>query len=226
MSDLVQEVAYRNAATYGSDGEIVGISAFTQGQNTGLHDYAATEIKGLTASVRSWIDKNLYFSRWILFYLENRTSDSTELNVRNTVSLAFPELIKHTFSDDKEDRTGQWRNVFDSILSIKKYCDSKGMNFLLVIYPWGHQVNEREWVPGRRILVPDGALISDKSIRIIEDFTEANSIELLNVFPVFRAYNGERPLYFSYDMHWTLTGHELMAQELDRFILKKFVIAD
>ncbi len=209
MSDLIQEVAYRNTATYGSDAHIVGIAG---------REVGPVGKKFLVPVLRNWIDKNLYMTRLVLFYVDKWTTRSNDLTIRNTVLLANLELLKHTLSDDTADRTEQWQNIFDSILNIKKYCSTHGMNFLLTIYPWGHQVNEREWVPGRREYIPENAVISDKSIHTLQDFVVRNNIDLLNTFPGFRAYSGPPPLYFDYDMHWTDAGHKLMARELGLFI--------
>ncbi len=120
-------------------------------------------------------------------------------------------------------RKEQWQDVFDSILKIKKYCDDSGIKFLLTTYPWGHQVSKNEWRHGRFALVPQNAMVSDKSIQIIEKFSLNNNIDLLNVFPAFRSYNGKSALYYSYDMHWTQTGHKVMADELKRYILAKYL---
>ena len=214
MSDLLQEVVYRKLATYGSDGQIVGVRSEELGQD-GFSKALIT--------VRNWVDSDLYFSRLIRFYVQKWGTSSSEPSVRNMVWFASRELLRHTLADDELDRTDQWQNIFASILSMKKYCDSHGMTFLLTIYPWGHQVNEKEWIPQRWDFIPHGARVSDRSIRIVEDFAEANSIALLNVFAAFRAYNGGRPLYYGEDMHWTPAGHELMARELERFMLSQII---
>ncbi len=213
MSDLIQEVTYRNKAIYGKNDEIIGVPAFP-----GQLD---TQKMGSVKAIKNWVNKNLYFSRLVIFYLEKWTGNPKELSFENTVNLANYELLKHTLMNDTVDRTIQWQKIFESILKIKKYCIGRGMKFILTVYPWGHQVNESEWTPGRLIFVPDNAPISDKSIQMIQNFAKVNSIELLNSFPGFRSYKGTEPLYFSYDMHWTPEGHKLMAREIEQFILER-----
>lgn len=210
MSDLIQEVAYRNAASYGADGEITGVA--------GREEKVESMGFSLTLAARNWVDQNLYVTRLILFYLDEWTKEPNEYTIRNTVILGNPETLTHTLSEDKADRREQWQNIFDSILKIKKYCDDEDISFLLTIYPWGHQVNEKEWVPGRSGYIPDDSLVSDRSVHIIEEFAATNNIQLLNVFPAFRSYSSISPLYFNYNMHWTPTGHKVVAQELERFI--------
>jgi hypothetical protein len=204
MSDLVQETAYRKLAVHGSKGEILGIPG--------------PDRDSLSIKVRGWIDRNLYVTRLILFYVQRSAAEETEATVENVVTQANPELLKHTLADDTVDRKEQWQNIFDSILKIKEYCDGKGIQFLLTTYPWGHQVNDKEWVPGRSRFIPSNAVASDKSIQTIQQFSIDNHVQFLNTFAAFRAYNGSPPLYFSYDMHWTDAGHKIMAQELERCI--------
>lgn len=204
MTDLIQEIAYRNVATFGPDGDITGV--------VGRKYFSPNTL------VRKLADNYLYMTRLIIAYLDKWTHESNKITIRNTVILANREILAHTLSGDKTDRGEQWQNIFNSIMKIKRYCDDDNINFLLTIYPIGHQVNEREWVTGRSLFIPEGSLISDKSVHVIEDFAVANNIELLNVFPAFRSYKGAAPLYFSYNMHWTATGHKMMARELERFI--------
>jgi len=210
MSDLMQEMAYRNMATYGDDGQIIGVDGYK-------------DKKPVAARVRRWINRNLYITRLFFFYLEKF---SGEVIVENVVSQADPELLRHTLAHDSVQRKEQWQDVFDSILKIKRYCDDSGIKFLLTTYPWGHQVSKNEWRPGRFALVPENAVVSDRSIKTIEEFSMNNSIDLLNVFPVFRRYNGKSPLYYSYDIHWTSAGHKLMAEELERYIRSTYLKTD
>lgn len=198
MSDLVQEMAYRRLATYAADGEIIGVDGR----------------RPLATRVREWIDRNLFITRLILFYV----APPRKTTVEDVVTRANPGLIRHTLVNDTVDRGEQWRHIFDSIVRIKRYCDSKRIKFLLTVYPWGHQVSDQEWIPGRFAFLPKGASVSDKSLETIREFARNNDIDLLDVFPAFRAYRGGSRLYFHDDMHWTETGHKLMAEELERYI--------
>ena len=208
MSDLVQEAAYRKKADYGPDGEIVGISGRKKEEELSLR-----------TRFRAWVDQHLYITRMIFFLLEKgeKLPDPT---ITNVVIRPNFMILRHTLADDPIDRTEQWQNIFGSITKIKQYCDKNGIQFLLTIYPWGHQVNDKEWNPGRFRFITKGFRISDKSIDTIQQFSEANGIPLLNLFPAFRSYTGTSPLYFSIDMHWTETGHKLMARELEQYLRK------
>ena len=207
MSDLIQETAYRKAATYGVDGEIVGVS--------GMEPLAPV------ARAKHWIDQNFYLTRLALFYVD-RLGNPPEPTIESVVTLAYPDLLKHTLAEDSVDRTAQWESVFASVTGIKAFCDDHHSDFLLTVYPWGHQVNETEWVPGGEEFIPDHAFISDKSIDTIQDFGRTHSIEVLNVFPKFRAYNGAARLYYKYDLHWTPQGHKIMAEGLEEYLEQRY----
>ena len=204
MSDLIQEMAYRKNAAYGTAGEILGVDGRTR--------------EPRTLKVRHWIDRNLYITRLLLFYFEKPFTRQKDATLENVVDRINPEVLKHTLAEDTANRKEQWQYIFESILQMKSYCSKNGMKFLLTVYPWGHQVSDKEWIPGRFAVIPKGTVVSDKSIDIIEEFAAKNNIEVLNLFSAFRAYKGTSPLYFNHDIHWTPTGHKIMAQELERYM--------
>ncbi len=202
MSDLVQEAAYRQRATRGEDGQITAID--------GLEELM------LIQRVRRRVARHFYVTGLALYYSDSRWAQGLE----SVIALANPEVLRHTLVQDREDRRQEWQDIFDSIEAIKRHCADNGQEFLLTIYPWGHQVNEVEWTPGRLRFIPENSMTSDKSRETIHVLADQNEIEVLDLFHAFRAHRG-RPLYFSYDMHWTPAGHRLMSRELARYIEDK-----
>jgi hypothetical protein len=211
MSDLMQESAYRALAMYGANGEMVGINGIR-----GKKEWSISRIK---SGIERWINRRLYLTRLLLSYGGGQEERRT-ITVDNMVVGVSPRLLQHTLADDPEDRSTQWQNVFDSILKIKHYCRDNGIDFLLTVYPWGHQVNQKEWVPGRWRFITQNAATSDRSIRTLEEFARKNDIKVLDTFPAFRSYDDVSPLYYKHDMHWTPRGHRLMAQQLEQYLLE------
>lgn len=208
VSDLVQEAAYRQIAEYSPDGEILGVPQ------------RDVREQSLTDRARTWVEKHLFLTRLLLYYA-NRAFGFKDLAVRNVVTQASFEVAAHTLQGDTVDRDKQWADVFDSIGKIRDLARRIGADYLLTTYPWGHQVNEREWMPGRYGFLPEGAKVSDSSLQRVYGFASANNIPYVNLLPAFRAYNGDAPLYFQYDNHMTVRGHELMAHSLaDHLILQ------
>lgn len=205
VSDLLQEAAYRKLAVYDDKGEILAVPG--------------SERKSLmNRRLRFWIDQHLFFTRLILFYT-NKLFAGKGLGDDEVVTRANDELVRYTLENDDVDRGEQWASIFDSISRIKKYADEKSIPYLLVIYPWGHQVNDKEWLPGRYFFMSKDAKASDKYHHQIYELTKKHSIELVNLFPTFRAYNGAEPLYFDYDLHWTVQGQKLVSKGLEQYLM-------
>lgn len=204
VSDLTQESAYRRQAVRGEGGEIVAVP-----QRSGT--------KSNFDRFRDWTGRNLFFTRLALFYV-NRAMGHREITVRNVVMEADPEIVAHTLVGDTVDRRQQWLDIFDSISRIKAHAEKHGMQFVLTIYPWPHQLSDSEWVPGRDLFMPRGARPSNQSLNTIRELAATNGIELLDLYPAFRAQAGGERLYFKHDMHFTAAGHRAMAQGLEDYL--------
>lgn len=199
-SDLLQETAYRSQARFGEAGNI---EAVPQRAPSG----------GAYEKLRDWTSRNLFFTRLLLFHV-NKRLDHRELTVRDVVTEATHEVVAHTLEGDR-DRTDQWQSIFDSLRRIKAFADHAGFDFVVSIYPWGHQVNDSEWVPGRFTYMARDALASDRSRETIRALAAQYGIPLIDMYDPFRAYDGTDPLFFKYDMHWTDVGHRVTARILE-----------
>lgn len=141
------------------------------------------------------------------------------LDVRRGIESKNFTLLMHTLDAPQPPETEEMYGMIeDSILKAKLLCDSHGSEFILTVYPWGHQVSAEEWVPGRHGLVLEGAEVSDRTVERLEKFSAANGIVFFNAFPAFRSYAGDAPLYFNHDMHFAPAGHMLMAESLAGFL--------
>jgi hypothetical protein len=209
VSDLVQEAAYRQIAVYGPNGEIVGVPQ-------------AERAVSLTERIREWTQRHLFITRALLYYLLER-SDYREFSVRSVVEQANMAVAAHTLAEDTEPREEQWRNIFDSLRRIQRYADAHGSRFLLSVYPWAHQVSDTEWIPGRYAFMPEGSHPSDKSRETVRAMAAADGIEVIDLFPAFRAYQGAAPLFFQHDMHWTTAGHEVAAAGLEAYLAGNYL---
>ena len=204
VSDLVQETAYRHQAERGANGEIVGVPQ--RGDPDSLVD-----------KVRSWTEKHLFLTRVVLFYA-TRTFAYREVTVRDVVNRASAETVAHTLEGDI-DRTAQWEAIFESIDQMHKFSEANGMDFLMTIYPWPHQLSAHEWAAGRAAFMASDAKLSDNSVNTIRAMSTAKGIPLLDTTPAFKAYSGTARLFFDHDMHWTTTGHQVMAKAIaDHFL--------
>lgn len=212
VSDLVQETAYRKIGTFDAGGEPIAVPQ------------ADPRRASLTERIRNWVEKHMFLTRLALYYA-NQAFGFRELSVHDVVTQANLEVAAHTLESDDVGRDQQWSNVFDSIGRIQRLATQIGAGYVLTTYPWGHQVNEREWMPGRYMFMAEGAVASDRSVRRIAAFARANGIDYLDLLPAFRAYDGQSSLYFSYDNHMTVQGHQLMASGIARHVSERFMSA-
>jgi len=203
MSDLVQEEVYRGQAVFGPDGEIVAVD----GRKGGSGQPVASRFK-------DWLFRHTDLTRWALLFLSKSGADDRPLTPEDVVVLRNPALLEHTLEGDTQDRETQWELLFDSISRMKRYCDEREIEFLLTVYPWGHQVSDDEWRSGRKLMLPTGARSSDRSLHTIETLAGQRGIRLLNLFPALRAADTTEPLYHDFDMHWTEAGHRVVAETI------------
>lgn len=208
VSDLVQESAYWDQAIFNENGDVTSVPGSARRRH-------------LNERIRTWVDQNLYITRLLLYYA-NRMMGYRDLSIRGVVTQASSATARHTLASDTEDRSEQWRKIFVSLSRIKSYTDRNGMDFLMTIYPWGHQVSDSEWLPGRYNFIPENAVASDVSERTVQRLAAEHGIELLNLFDLFRSYKGDEPLYFDHDPHFTAAGQKLMGNGLADHLIDHF----
>jgi hypothetical protein len=208
IGDLVQEAAYRSAAVYAPDGAVLKVPSIGRAVSA-------------TDRVRDWIDQHLFFTRALLYYA-SKYLGGDEITIRTVATRANRELVAHTLAGDAQPRDAQWRHVFASIESIRAFAAAKNGGYVLSIYPWGHQVSAREWVPGRYAYLSKDDTASDESLVTIRRMSAERGIDLADMYPRFRAYSGADKLYFDYDNHWTRQGHRHMAEGLADHLRKRY----
>jgi hypothetical protein len=199
LSDLLQEQYYRSLAVRGADGDFLAVPN--------------PRLRGRTVDwLDDFIKRRLYFLRYA--YMKLRERFDAEVAMEKVIQRRNGDLIAYTLATDTVDRTQQWNDLFDSIVRIRRLCRQKGVLFFLALYPWGHEVNEREWIPGRDYWMPHGSVATDRPFDAIRNRCVDNDIPLLDTLAAFRGYRGDSPLYFRHDMHWTPEGHRVMSEAL------------
>ncbi len=210
MSDLRNESYYRSQARYDKEGDVTAVD--------GVREYEMRS-RDRFETAYIWIRDNLALTNGLIGILEGYFGSETEMEHRT--------LLVHTLDAPQPVGSAEsYRMAEDGIMRAKRLCDEHRCAFVLSVYPWGHQVNGREWVPGRYDYIPEGARISDRTVDELGRFAAKNGIDFFNAFPVFRAYDGGEPLYFRHDPHWTPAGQRLMAETLAGFIEEKLKTAN
>jgi lysophospholipase L1-like esterase len=216
MSDLANELVYRKQASLDGGGEPEAVS--------GLEDYRRSR-EGAITKLRNWVYDNLFITTALVEIIGGRfrgETGITDVNVETGIEREWMMMLVHTLNVPQPENYGEMcEMVEDSILRTKKLCEERGCEFVLTTYPWGHQVSDSEWIPGRYEWLPRDVKvtgISDRTVDELARFSAAYGIPFLNTFPAFRGYAGDGPLYYAHDIHWTPAGQRLMAETLAFFI--------
>jgi len=210
VTDLAQEQAYRHMGSFAADGMPLRVHAVTMTNPS------------LTDRVRTWIDKHLVFTRFIFVSIDKMFHyGNVDVGTR-VITLADPEIVNYTLAGDTVDRRHEWADIFDSIDRMKKLSDTLHAAFVLSIYPWPHQYSDTSWIPGRYEFMAKNARPSEVSVKTIETLAAKDSIELFTAFPAFRAYHGNRDLYYKQDMHWTSAGARVMATAMTDYLERRY----
>jgi len=217
MSDLTNDLVYRKQASFGADGEPLAVS--------GMEDYRRSR-EGMWTRLRSWVYENLFITTALIETIGKRFRGDTgieDVNVETGIEREWMMMLIHTLKNvpQPENSAEMYGMVEDSILWTKKLCEEHGCVLVLATYPWGHQVSDDEWKPGRYEWLPrDTNLsnISDRTVDKLARFSTANGIPFLDTFPAFRNYRGGSRLYHTHDIHWTPAGQRLMAETIAAFI--------
>lgn len=217
MSDIVQEYVYRHDGKFNEKGEPVSVNGFPE---------YVKQRETLKSRITTWTYNHLFITTALIEISYNQFFKDValeELNLENAVMRKNRTLLLHTIKADFKEFNLCMSMVEDSIIRTKQLCDKYGSKFILTTYPWGHQVNDREWIPGRYGFLPKSFELSNRTIEELDRFSKANEITFFNAFPFFRGYKGKEPLYYNHDMHFTPYGQKLMAQFLYKRLLEFFI---
>lgn len=109
----------------------------------------------------------------------------------------------------------------DTILSMKDRVESQGRRFLLVILPVNHQIY-RQGADGKvfRGLAQDEIITSTAPQDIINELCRRESIDCMDMLPVFRAHDTEA-IYWIRDPHLSPHGQALLAESIAKHLLEK-----
>jgi len=147
-------------------------------------------------------------------------------------------LLVHFVSRDDFLRSKGCRKSFEALRRIKKICDEKNVRFIVLYAPdkphtllplikdkiTAEQLRafmalkERNLPPAEELMDVVFARLQVKE-SVIEEFCRQQSIGFVGLTKPLRQKISEgQQAYFTYDQHWTPTGHEIAASTLYRYI--------
>ena len=121
----------------------------------------------------------------------------------------------------------EWNLTFSYLLDIRDLALAHNATFILVAYPYGHQVSTEEWRTGRRAeYFDDDTVYGTAAIDYLASFASANDIVFYSSVDDFMSAEQTKPgcLYFDRDPHFTKTGAHILAEGIARFLNAQNVI--
>ncbi len=220
IADVQDDYYYEPHLLYGKDGDISGCDPF---KRSGKPDWAALCKK--YSRLFFMLDQKLFQSfRKIgaigpLDYVSNKLTgrrNKTEILLnRSADAIYFDKFLMFREGKDRRIVMRHWARTAKYLALIKKYLDEHGIEFILVTYPYGHQVGGRQWSQGRAYWGFEPGRVYDpaEGFAIIEDFTRRERIGFINLYDALVRHKDEI-LYFDRDGHWTKRGHEVVGRAL------------
>jgi lysophospholipase L1-like esterase len=159
--------------------------------------------------------KTIGLKNYVLNKFRGRRNKTEILTNKDIDNIRFDRFLMCRDGKNEDVVSRHWARTAGYVRMIKEYLDERGIPFILVLYPYGHQAGPDEWAKGRVYWGFEAGKVYDpkERFKIIEDFAAGSNIELINLYEGM-ARAGRKPLYFASDGHWTAAGHEAVAEAL------------
>jgi len=162
----------------------------------------------------AWLDRHSalynYLSHLAYKYFPASNEDAGYSGCASAYDLLFPgrDAIPDTAYYPR------WDTALANVKLIRNLLRDSGVDFILVSYPYGHEVDTDAWREGRKGHQFPSGISSDRPFRFLERWAAAESIPIISLDRAFKEYPDPELLYFTWDGHWTSLGHELAAEEV------------
>jgi len=114
----------------------------------------------------------------------------------------------------REDKITLMKNTQSAVGSIGNLLDQNNINFYLVLFPFGHEVDQIEWDVGRVMWnFEPGKVYQPNSLIELGDWAQERGIKVINLVDELRQPHSER-YYFRQDGHLTVAGHQAVSKIL------------
>jgi len=142
----------------------------------------------------------------------NKTDILTNKEADN---IYFDRFLMFRDGKDKKIVKKHWERTAGYVSMIKKYLDEKGIKFVLVTYPYGHQVGPRQWSEGRRYWAFEDGVKYDpaEGFSMMSSFAKDNGIDFVNLYDAMLKAS-DKQLYYNRDGHWTKYAQALAARAI------------
>jgi hypothetical protein len=216
LSDVHDDLMYSRIARFDTNGHPVGVPA-------------APEYKGDGGIERVMIAIKDFFKEHTRLYNFVRLRISRFLEVARHAGKASADIRFDKYAMLRPDYAARddedWKLSYKYMLFIRDLLEEHGVEFWIVVYPYGMQVGPTEYVSGREFWgFKKDTVYSTAPQGFVERFGRKNGIRVINMCEDFRQHSTRvSSLYLDYNGHWYPSGHELVASILERALTPSLV---
>ena len=156
------------------------------------------------------LDK-LWFTNWF-FHAAKKLLMNLSTNGRKAPKEDVYLPYVYTAIASCNEFENEWKYSFKYISKIKDYLDSRGIPFIIVIYPYGHQVATNQWVTGRKGIFRSDMVYPFALADCFENYTYGEELTVFNLLFDFRNQSEITNLYYDYDLHMNKEGYGLIVR--------------
>ncbi len=204
LSDVYDDINYTTVARFDENGVPVGVSP--SGEVHGI-------LKGPLAAIKDWFKNNLRLYNFI------RIRITPQLELMNREG-NFAGDIRHDkyalLRENYKDADSNWALTHKYLLLTRDFLEKKGIDFWMTVYPYGLQVNPKEWRGGRNYWqFRQDTVYSTWPQEKLEQWATPSGIKTINLCPDFKELSKTVfPLYLDNNGHLVAAGHQLIADVL------------
>ncbi|MDP2922100.1 MAG: hypothetical protein Q8O30_00055 [Candidatus Omnitrophota bacterium] len=234
FSDLRDDWHAERGAVYGKDGEIARIDPFMV---YGKRDWWGMIVRN--SEVCTYVNNKLVrtfqkikvlgFKRYIASAIAGKRAKAVIATSDNLYDKIDPiEYDGYLFMRGKEKLAliqKHWTRTEKYLLKIRNLLISHGIDFTLVMYPYGIHVGPDEWSEGKVYWgFEKGKVYTDRfAFDMVRDFCKDNSIRYVNTLDNFLV--NKKPdvkFFFDLDGHMTPAGNRIVAECISSEIAEKY----
>lgn len=143
------------------------------------------------------------------------------------------DVLAITRDGDFPGLAAAWSDTERYILGIRDLARANGAAFVLVVYPYAHQISPTASPEGRRKFgVGPGLYASEAPFRILADLGRRAGFPVLNLRAFIRAAleaqerAGGLPFYWPHDIHFTVHGARVFAEGIEKGLWREGFLTD
>jgi hypothetical protein len=148
-----------------------------------------------------------------------KIKNKKEKEIKDLIAFGDIETDRLFFlRENPKDFKIHWSRTASYLRLINGMLKEKKIDFVLVVYPYAHQVDPYEWECRSEWGFKKGTLYpKGQYFAAAQEFCNAEGIKFIDLYEAFKKFketNGNIKLFYNIDGHWTKRTHEVVAQSL------------